>query len=365
MSLSDELSILRRRNRRLGLIFGLLMSLAFSLTAWGVDGLRLYQSAGFLPWFKLAVGGGCALLLGSLVGWLIGHLDHAGAGLIGWTLFGLTINTLAGHLPYEGYSLAAGLLDGRFRGLETFPYVAASGARQVMASLLAGGLMALAGLLEPSLLEQARGAPSRLGQTMALLLAGPAFLLAGYWTDDWVNRPLRDPQIAVADLLHTVLYEDDLSRQERLDLHVGALNPITDMLSEPRLLMVRDYDAQYLTSAGVEIQFESGWAYCYVIARQMTFCQPSDLLLTDAFRCVLSGGESESGICRGQASPEAEAWLTQARPGLGSDPELEVAGRMGAVTLLEGRTPGGPPFTCRLYGAMPALVGDCAFEGAP
>ncbi len=365
MDRTNEFSSLQRHNRRFGLVFGLFMGLAYAFVAWGLDALRLYNSAAFLPWLKLAVGGSCALLLGGAVGWFVGHLDHGGAGLIGWALVGVALNTLAGHLPYEGYAFAGGLLDPRFQGLDTFPYVLASGARQTMATLVAGGLIALAGLLEPFILEQAHAAPSRIGQALALLIAAPAFLLAGYWTDDFVNRPLRDPQVAVADLLQTVLYTPDLTRQERLDLHVGALNAIADLLSEPRLLMVNHYDPNSMTSASIEIEFPEAWARCFVIAKQLTFCQPSDPLLTEAFLCILAGDEAQAGSCRGEASPEVAAWLAQARPRLGSEPELEVTGRMGAIALLEGRAQDGASFACRLYGSMPVVIGSCGFDSAP
>ncbi len=365
MDPTNEITQLQRQNRRYGLAFGLLTSLAYALVAWGLDALRLAHSGGFLPWLKLAVGGGCALLLGGLVGWLIGHLDHGGAGLVGWALLGVALNTLAGHLPYDGYAFAGGLLDPRFQGLDTFPFVLSSGARQTVATLLASGLMALGGLSEPFVLEQVRGAPSRLGQGAALLIAVPAFLLAGYVTDDFVNRPLRDPQTAVADLLQVVLEGQELTRQERLDLHVGALNAIADLVSEPRLMMVNHYDPNTMTSASIEIEFAEAWASCYVISRQLTFCQASDPLLTESFSCVLFAGDSEAHSCRGQASPEVEAWLAQARPRLGPEPILEVTGRMGAVALLEGRGQDGTPFACHLYGSMPVVIDSCAFQPAP
>ncbi len=365
MDRTDDLRRQQRFNRRIGLSFGLLMGLCYASVAWGVDALRLYQSAGFLPWLKLAVGGSCALLLGGLAGLLIGHLDHSGASLIGWGLVGLAWNTLAGHLPYEGFSFVGGLLDPRFQGLDTFPYVAASSARQTMSTLLAGGLVALAGLLQPFVLEQSRGAPSRLGQVLTFMLAAPAFLLAGYCTDDWVNRPLREPQVAIAEVLNAVLHTPELSRQERLDLHVGSLNAIAGLLSEPQLSMVSDYDPDYMTSVGLDIRFEQGWARCLVIAKQLTFCEPSDPSLTESFRCVLAGDSDDSGGCDGEASPAAAAWLSQARSRVGPQPALEITGHMGTIALLEGLAADGTPFECRLQGMMPVTIGTCAFETAP
>jgi hypothetical protein len=150
-----------------------------------------------------------------------------------------------------------------------------------------------------------------------------------------------------------------------LDLHVGAFNPVSDLLSEPRRVMVTDYNAQYLSSVGVEIQFEAGRAYCYVIARQLTLCQASDTYLADSFRCLLVGSEPDGDECRADATAEVQAWLTQSEPSLGDSPEIEVTGRMGGVSLLSGRGRDGRPFACRVYGIMPMLFSDCAFSQTP
>jgi hypothetical protein len=361
MNRSSDLASVQAVNRRLGLLFGLLMSAVFTLVAWGVDAIGLAGLPGQFPWLKLGVGGVVCVLIGAYVGWLVARLDHGAVGLIAWGLAGILISMLAAHLPYEGYSIAAGIADPRFGSLDAYPFVAAAGYRQSLATLMIAGLYALAGLVQPVLFEQARGAASRLSQVLALLMAAPAFALAGYIADDFYNQPLRQPQQTLAGLVRNVLDNTQLTRQERLDLHIGGLNPVIEMLTSPHMMMVSSYDTSTLTSLSVEVEFDSGWAHCHLISAQLSVCQPSDALLSDALLCLLRSPEIHE--CRAQAAPATEAWLDQARSVLGAQPSLRVVGRAGTLALVEGVGETGVAFRCLMRGSMPTVVEDCALDG--
>jgi hypothetical protein len=345
-------------NRRNGLIFGILMAVAFNLTAWGIDAASLASNAGFLPWLKLLIGGLVSLALGALVGWGVGALDHGASGLIGWGAAGVAVGLVAGHLPYDGYSLVGQWLDPRFQGLDAFPFVESSQSRMTATTVLIAALFALAGIFQPVLLEQARGAASSFARLLALGTAVPAFLLAGVVVDSIVNKPLRSAQSTLHGLI-------DLVVRERLDIHIGALGPVLDMVSSPQRLMVSSYDAYSLSSVGVEIEFEAGWARCLVIADQATFCQPSDAVFANGFACLLEAEDPLDAGCRIEASEAAARWLTADRERIGPEPALAVQGRLGVVTLMEGMGEGDQAFRCVFRGSLPAVLEACAFGQAP
>jgi len=58
------------RKQLVGLLFGLTAGLAFSVFAWGVDGLVLAGAHGAYPWVKFIPGLIISLIGGGLVGWL-------------------------------------------------------------------------------------------------------------------------------------------------------------------------------------------------------------------------------------------------------------------------------------------------------
>jgi hypothetical protein len=362
MDRTSDFARVQATNRRLGLLFGVMMAAVFTLVAWALDAIVLARLPSLFPWLKLGIGGASCLLVGALVGWVVARLDHGVAGLIGWGIAGVMVSVLAAHLPYDGFSTAIGITDPRFEGLDAYPVVAAVGYRQALATVMIAGLFALAGLLQPVLFEQARAAASRASQLLALLLAAPAFALAGYIADDFYNKPFRQAQETVANLVQIVLDGTQLTRSERLDLHVGGLNPITDMITAPRGMMVSSYDSSTLTSLSVDVEFQSGWARCHVISGQLLVCQAGDDLLLEGLECLLESQDTHN--CRAQPTPAAEEWLDQARRAVGSQPQLQVAGRAGTLAILDGLGESGGSFECLLRGSMPMIVESCADAGA-
>jgi hypothetical protein len=357
----EDQAILQRRGRRDGLFFGLLSGLAFALAAWGWDAVALSRISSYLPWFKLVVGGLLVVIVAGLVGWLVAVLDHGLAGLIAWGLTGAALGWLAGRLPFQGMSLAGGLLDPRFRGVEIYPLFPILQGRSNVTAVLIAALAALAGVFQLVALDQAQGSHSRLGYVLALAMCSPLMIMAGGLADTINNRPLREPQVNMVELIRFAVQmgEEPFDHQLALEMHMGSLNAIRSLMGEPRLVMLGDYDSMSMVSVDVEIEFDGGWARCTVLNGTPSYCRPTDPIYQEAFVCLLQDDQPSADDCTFEITDEARQWLAARRDRLGSSPETEVVGRLGASVLVDVVGRDGVVIQCRFEGAQPVVLVSC------
>ena len=358
---TEDRAILQRRGRRDGLLFGLLSGLAFALAAWGWDAVALSRVSSYLPWFKLLVGGLLAVITGGLVGWLVAALDHSLAGLVAWGLTGAAFGWLAGRLPFQGASILGGLLDPRFQGVEVYPLFPILQGRSNVTAILITALAALAGVLQMVALDQAQGSHSRLGHVLALAMCTPLMIMGGGLADTINNRPLREPQVNMVELVRFAVQTGDatVDRQAALEIHLGSLGAIRSMLGEPRLVMLGDYDSQWMVSVNVEIEFDGGWVRCTVLDGTPSFCRPTDPIYQQAFACLLQTDDLSADDCTFEITDEARQWLAARRDLLGRSLETEVVGRLGASVLVNVVGRDGVVIQCRFEGAQPVVLVAC------
>jgi hypothetical protein len=310
-----------------------------------------------MVWIRLAAGTIAVVGVGGLAGLVVAWMDRGVVGLIAWALAGVAFGWIGAHILFEGASLAAGILDPRFRGLDVYPFVRAAGRSASVSMALVGGLAGVAGILQLSALDQATMGYSRLGRWLALCMCAPFFLLAGFVSDDVNNRPVRDPQLNMVRLVEFVVSggDADLGSQQRREMHLRAIDPIRPMLGELRRVMFGDYDARFLMTTTVEMEFDDGWARCTMVNGQASYCRPTDPIYAEGFLCLLASEGHGGEGCDIEVSDLARVWLDARGSTLGEAPSLEVVGRMGRVVLLSV----GEEAECRFRGAQPVVLEAC------
>ncbi len=350
---------LRSRSRLDGLLFGLLSGLAFALVTWGWDAVSLARVASYCPWFKFVVGTVFCLIVGGAVGWVVAALDRSLVGLVGWALAGLAFGWLAAYLPFQGFNRLIGWLNPRFEGIVIYPVVELAHARSTVNSVLVAATIGLGGLLEIMALDHAQSSVSRISRGLALASCIPFMITAGGLANA-NNRQLREPQENVVALIRLAMTarEVGISREEALEMHLGAFNPVQEMLSEPRRVMVGSYDPS-IVSVGVEIEVDRGWIRCILVAGQATYCQPTDPIYVDGFTCLLAGHDAEGETCDIEMTPESQRWIEARRRQIGERPQVEVTAQMGSVVLLDGVGADGEAFECRFFGSLPVILEAC------
>jgi hypothetical protein len=350
------------KDQFIGLAFGLLMGIALVLGAWGSDASEMGKASAYLPWMRLVLGAALVIPLSGFVGWLVGKLDSAVMGMLFWFLVAVVFSFWAGHIPYEISSWWIGILLPDYKGLLIYPFGGSAETRLWLVLMVSGVLLVIGGALSTLIIDAARTAALGLKQFLILLLGVPLFLVAGIFSDMMIQRPLRQPLTEVNDLIQFTLDHEGqtLDKQTLREMHVGAVRSISALLHEPRQLALGDVDQDTLESARVFVDFDGNWARCWVIAGQPSFCQPSDELYGDGFRCLWDAYVLEIDECDVKMQDPAREWFSawQAYPGdLGSlQPESRVTSQLGKITFLSVQI-GQDTFECRLSN-IPGLVLD-------
>jgi hypothetical protein len=327
--IAEDYRRVTRLNQRWGIIFGVVMGLAFAAGAWGMDALSLSQSSTDFPWLRLASGLALTLPVAFLAGWLTGWSDNGFLSAIIWSLAAAAILWIAGHVPYEISSLAIRWLDPNFQNLEVYPFPESAATRLmiglavgVVAGLIAGGLGAMA-------VDNMRLGVgfSRIGM---VLVCGFLMVCAGLFSDNITNRPLRVPLVEMDNLIDLYLsYQGKTitsleSRQNRF----GVLKTMTELVTQPRRLVLGDYQPDTLESARVYVLLGDTWFRCWVITDQPSFCQKSEEIYSGAFTCLWQDGEK----CGAVPQAGVFSWIEQNNHGQAVS--AKVFAQRGAYTLL-------------------------------
>jgi hypothetical protein len=350
----------RAENRRQGLAYGLLAGSTYALATWGLDAAISLKVAASLPLFKLALGWMICLIAGAAAGWLTGAIDRPLAGLAIWVAVGGAYTWLAAHLPYDGMSIAIGLLDPRFSGQPIYPFPSVVALRTQVLYISGLGLGALGGILQIPIMDASRNVDLRLGRMLYLALCIPIFALAGAAADNLINDPLRQPLIGVHDLLDYALSSrgqpaDPSTAREK---HLGALGGVQTRLSPGFHLSIGGYDSESMYNVTVEAQFPTGWVRCWTIGGIPGVCRDTTQIYHDDLACVLSPVDPDAP-CELSLSPGGQSWIASHRESWQEPSTVTVEALRGRIALVRVASPGSSAFDCLFHGAQTVRLEYC------
>jgi hypothetical protein len=226
---------------------GVLASLSFALTAWGLHSAALAGAHAALPWIPFEVGGVFALLAGAITGWISGRLKGQGMRFLVWISGGVVLAWLVYYQAAQGYSLA----------LQAFsPATSQDIAYQLPILpatnlLIAYGSMLLAGLLGALIVRQMGTyirltARSNRGWIAALIVT---YAIGGFIVDTSINRPIRGPILQL--------------NQAILEQHIDGTAKAA-LLDHPQAyqLYLADPNPQGTAMTEVWVQSNDLWAKC-------------------------------------------------------------------------------------------------------
>ena len=342
---------MRRSFTRIGLLAGPFLSLGFIIGAWGLDWIELNRVGAEWPWLRFAAGAVLCMPFGFVAGWLSGRSQSGLISILSWIAAVTAMAYIASHVPFEIASWVTARLDPRFAGLEVFPFVPSSEARQWLVIAICVPLGAITGGLFTLAIDNLYSARGIFPKTGMLILCSGLLIAGGLVSDLTTNRPLRGPLTSTHDLLISAVdnWGRELTNLEIRNLRLGVVRALGDTILDPRHIGVGLYDPEAMESMRARVDFSGRWVTCYTIAEQPTFCQYSDLYYGDFFACLWT--RPENG-CKIKAAEPAEAWLNANRQeGL---PESQVIGQRGIYTLMAVRMASGSAI-CR-FNEFPSLV---------
>jgi hypothetical protein len=236
---------------------GVLASLAFALTAWGLHSLALASAHAALPWVPLQVGGVFALLVGAIIGWISGRSKSKELGFLAWISGGIVLAWLVYYQSTQGYSIA----------MQAFSPATSQDIAYQLPILPAGKLliayggMLLAGLLGALLVRRMSNSsrltssPNR-GWIAALIVT---YAVGGFIVDTCINRPIREPILQL--------------NQAILEQHIDGTAKAA-LLDHPQAYQLYLADPNPQGEAMTEVWVQSGdlWAKCTFQATTTATC---------------------------------------------------------------------------------------------
>lgn len=262
------------RKQLVGLFFGLTAGLAFAVFAWGVDGFLLARAHGAYPWVKFIPGLLFCLVGGGLVGWLTVRMHNSLLRIVLWLLFALLLSKLFLWLPIKATPIIIGWFDSYLGNFLNYPLYQDFNHVQWVGFVVIVLISLLCGLLENVLIEQALFTTGTFSVAIPLVISFVFFCLAGSTIDGIYNKKIRQPILAVDNLIQFAVENtnNEVSAETRRAMHLAAVNTIKDLLPYDRSLILSNYD-QLLGQIDVLVKFNGSWVKCTTVYNQVTFCK--------------------------------------------------------------------------------------------
>jgi hypothetical protein len=257
-----------------GLWFGIVVSLTFSIFAWGVDAYKLSQMNGLYPWLKFLVGLLPCMIAGGFCGWLSARSGKPLLALLYWVIAASVFAWLTVNLPLQIMPRILGLIEPALKDLLHYTYYEQFSFRLGVAFTWLGIFAALAGLLQLPLSDSAVFSTSIFGKISPILAAMILMAIAGNTLDNLNNELLRGPIEAINSTTQFFIdhrgehIEPLQSRQMRL----ASLRTVQDLVTPERKFIISGYD-EFLEHVQVLGRFQNAWVECDVIYNQPLSCK--------------------------------------------------------------------------------------------
>jgi len=337
----------RAEKRINGLIYGLLAGFCFSLGVWALDAWFLQQANADHAWLKFAIGAPFLIVFGGVAGWLTARLDNSFFGALIWLVTGISYIWICSHVPFEGQSIALGLLDPDFAGLEIYPFVESIVIRMSLLYLAVGLLMAIIGGFELFFVESATRSSGQFGRFFSLLICFVLYIPLGTMVDDLINRTLREPIEGMNELLQfgQEMQNQTVSKEKQREMGVRAIRIFGDRIHQPYRIILGKYDPIMLDEIYVYIDFSGEWGGCSVLVNRPMVCWLSSERYLRSLACLAEGGNTEK--CKIKTFPGAAPVQADVFAKLDAEPlEYGILGQRGVQVLVMAADADGDQVKC-------------------
>lgn len=353
---------------RYGLVFGI----ALVLVAWGVDAGELALESAALFWPKLLLATLIVLPLCTAAGAYAGKsYDMLGRRLLVWMGVGAIIGGIMMHIPFEGASAVAALIDPAVRGLTIFPFPPAVEERVLPLVVITAVAGLVVGVLQSLAATWAWNSSSKedrmtLGSWLALAVSVPFAIGLGSLHDGAANAQLRAPLYLTNRVVQLALHTP-------ADLNLQSMETLTllDYLATSRWRNefsghfkqhLVDYDRNRLRSGYSDVEFDNGFIWrCEVVRNGNGLSGCSDLRAD--YTAWMAGffrtGSVSCENCSVRVEPGAAGWQSSAKARLGEPQQMRIEHHSGGVVLVRSTFSTGMQAECRLVGGDPIVIQQC------
>lgn len=269
-----------RKKQIMGLLFGLVAGLAFSVMAWGVDAFLLSQSHVTFSWVKFVPGLLICLPAGSLVGWLSIRIERVWAALLLWALLACLFVWLTMWLPLQCAPAIMLFIDPKLSDVLYYPVINNEYQFKIIGMAVIGFVSLICGLMEIHLIDQSLLSTAALSLISPVLVSLALFGVAGNTADYMMNRLFREPLQIMDNLIQYAIDNEGkelspiIARQKRLTV----IKDLDGLIYRPRTLTLIAFD-KTLGQIDILVNFDGRLARCSVIYNQPTICKRAKIKL--------------------------------------------------------------------------------------
>ena len=261
--------------QRMGIIYGIVAGLSFSLSCWGWDAYTLSQVHMIHPWLKLMVAIVFCVPVGGITGWLASRLDKAFYSMLVWLVAGAFFAWLSVANTFQIYPFLLGKLNPEILPWQNYSIGDTLKVNGIMAYVWMSIFWSLIGLIQVPLLEQATFSLSSFSKLAPLAVCTALVLVGGLFIDNLNNEVFRSSVVALDKSVQFVIdtsgqtVDRELSRK----MHATAVRAVEEWLDRPRYYFIGGFDDE-LTFITVMANFGGDVAKCTVVYNQTSFCEP-------------------------------------------------------------------------------------------
>lgn len=260
--------------RRLGLYLGLFAGLIFSIATWGVDGIILAFSHGYLFWLKFLLGIMVMLLVGGFCGLISTITGKSIITALVWLGFGILAGWIGGKLPFTFQGSAIAFINPTLGSEIYYTTPIQHSARLFVGWFVTIGLSMIAAFFFNSVLDGLWMGTNTGPKVMHLALWIFFFALMGLSVDDLYNRPLRTAVQVTHEAIQTARVNEDKFDigGQAASLRILGLRPVRELIQKPYQIVVKSYNDQ-LETVQVWVDFDGYWVDCTVANEQVIICR--------------------------------------------------------------------------------------------
>jgi signal transduction histidine kinase len=262
-----------QKRQRSGWIFGLAAGVAFALSAWGIDAIKLSNAHLAFPFMKFLPGLVICALAGSLVGWLSIRIGKTWVSLVLWLGFAILANWLTIWLLISATPALISYFQPNLSNFLDYATVENLHQFRVIGMIVIGVPCFLCGFLEFHMVDQAMASSSSGGLISMILFCAVIMAVAGLASDEMLNRNFREPVQALDELFQFA--QDNAGKEVDKTIarrkHLRVVEDLGNLVQNPRKLTLIAYDAT-LGQMDMLVDFGGTWVRCTTIYSQPTKC---------------------------------------------------------------------------------------------
>jgi hypothetical protein len=267
-----------RKRINLGVIYGLIAGLFFTLAAWGMDAVILARYHVSLPFLKLLPAFLICVPPAILAGFLTAKYENGLVSFMLWAGLAVLYTYAVINIPIKLAPWMTSKLLPEYIPVISFQELTNIGHYWFYGIFAIGFSCVLCGILENLLIDQSFAASGAIGALIPFVICMAVMTGAGFSGDLLFTNNFREPVVMIDTLLQNgaTYYNQEVDKLEARKMRLSIVRPLDELVLLPHSLTLVSTD-NYLGLMKVLVDFDGKYALCHIVYSQPTFCEITHL----------------------------------------------------------------------------------------